>query len=167
MKKTIKAIDSAFRKVVLGFLGCSMFLLTMITFFQVIFRHVLKSSMHGYEELPIYLMMVSVWFAATLLTAEDNHVTLDMITLVVKNKRVLAIIGILMDVLTSGALVYFSYIMYSYAVQTKIDGTISSGLGFPKWIIAAVIAVNGVLMIFYTIKNIFEKVEVAKHGSAD
>lgn len=167
MKRFLQKLDNTFRKIVHGFLGCSMILLTLMTFLQVLFRYVMKQSMGGYEELPIYLMIISTWFAASVLTAEDKHIGLDVITLLVKNKRVLTVIDAIMDVLTAGGLAFFSYCMFVYMVNTKAAGTISSGIGFPKWLIALTIFVNGALMLIYTIKNAVSKVREAKHGSID
>ena len=97
---TLQKFDQRLQQVIEVLLGISMILLTSIVFINAMARYVLKISLGALAELPQYLMIASVWFAASVLTAKKKHISLDVSTLVIKNKKTLLAIKIIMDILT-------------------------------------------------------------------
>ena len=167
MKKFFNVIDTGFRRVVDVFVGLSMFLLMVIVFIQVVARYFLHASIGGIEEMPVYLMVASVWFASSAACATNSHISLDILPLLVKSARIRAGITVFTDLVASAALVYFFVIMQQYMVRQIGEGTISAGLRFPVWIMTLIMVFNIALMCIYTLKNAYDELEVAKHGNTD
>ena len=145
MKRLTDTLNHFFQRASASFLGLAMILLTAITFIQVIARYFLKISIGGLEELPVYLMVASVWLAAALLTHENGHITLDILDMLVKNKKSLALI------------------MAGYMAEGMKSGTISPGLKFPLWWMTALTVVCVTLMVIFTIRNIAITLKEIRH----
>ena len=83
-----------------------MIALTAVVVLQVLARYVLHISLGGIEELPVYLMMISVWIAAIFVAKDDGHVKIELLDMFVKNKKVLGVINIVLCTLSGIALAY-------------------------------------------------------------
>ncbi|MDL2247408.1 TRAP transporter small permease [Bacteroides sp. OttesenSCG-928-J23] len=165
MKKFFTGLDSGLERVFSLFLGVAMVLLTGVVFFQVIARYLLHISIGGLEELPVYLMAVSVWLASALVSRDDTHIRLDILDLIVKNQKIRLLIKIILDALVALLLCVFTYIMWNYMLDGISKGTISSGLKFPLWWITAVIIFSCLLMILYTCLCCVKKIREVRHGN--
>lgn len=165
MKRLTDTLNHFFQRASASFLGLAMILLTAITFIQVIARYFLKISIGGLEELPVYLMVASVWLAAALLTHENGHITLDILDMLVKNKKSLALINCVLDAVVAAALAAFDWIMAGYMAEGMKSGTISPGLKFPLWWMTALTVVCVTLMVIFTIRNIAITLKEIRHGN--
>lgn len=162
--KLLNRIDSALFKAVQVCLGIAMIALTLIVVVQVVVRYVLHVSIGGVEELPVYLMLVSVWIAAIFVAKNDGHVKIELLDLFVKNKTVVGIVNIILCGLSGVALGYFAYLSFLYMLKFQKYGDVSAGLGFPIWILVLVIVISCAMMAMYYFVNFIKKIVALKEG---
>jgi len=148
------------------FLGCLTIGLTLIVNIQVVARYVLKVSIGGMEELPIFFMIVSVWIAAVLVARKDAHFKVELVDMVVKNKRAVATVKAFVKLLTAVAIGIFTVISFTYVRGTLQGGDITAGLEIPVWILQAVIPLSTAFMaLFYGIQFVNETKAIIKWRS--
>lgn len=165
--KFLKRLDDALFKAVQVCLGIAMIALTAIVVIQVIVRYVLHVSIGGVEELPVYLMMVSVWIAAIFVAKNDGHVKIELLDMFVKNKTVVGIINIILCGLSGVALGYFAYLCFLYMLKLQKYGDVSAGLGFPIWILVLVMVISCAMMAMYYFINFIKKIlQLKEEGKA-
>lgn len=84
--KFLKRLDDILFKAVQVCLGIFMIALTAIVVLQVLVRYVFHVSIGGVEELPVYLMLLSVWIAAIFVARDDGHVKIELLDMFVKKQ---------------------------------------------------------------------------------
>lgn len=162
--KLLKKIDQALFKAVQVCLGVAMIALTLIVVLQVIVRYVLHVSIGGVEELPVYLMLVSVWIAAIFVAKNDGHVKIELLDMFVKNKKVVGIINVILCGLSGVALAYFACLCFLYMLRLQKYGDVSAGLGFPIWILVLVMVISCAMMAMYYAINFVKKIMELKEA---
>lgn len=162
MREFFRKLDAGLFKGVSFFLGLAMICLTAIVFVQVIARYVFHASLGGLEELPVYLMMISVWLAAPFVAKNDDHLKIELLDTIIKSKFVLKIIAAIVKVITTVVMCYFAVIAFQYVASTFQMGDISPGLGIPMWILQGVVFLSAALMtLYYAILSVRDFKEVA------
>ena len=156
--KYLKQLDELLYKIVQVCLGITMIALTLIVVLQVIVRYILHVSIGGVEELPVYLMMISVWIAAIFVAKKDAHVKIELLDMFVKNKKVVAWINIFLCGLSSAALGYFAHLCYKYMLRMQSYGDVTAGLGIPVWIFILVMVISCWMMALYYAINFVKKI---------
>ena len=136
MKKFFTNIDSWLNSAISILLGVAMVTLAFIINLQVIARYVLKISLGGIEELPVILMIQSVWLAAILVSRNDDHFKIDLLEMVVKNKKALAKFKIFLKILTFIVISVFAFLAFNYVKGTFEMGDVTAGLAIPLWILS-------------------------------
>jgi TRAP-type C4-dicarboxylate transport system permease small subunit len=140
-----------------------MIALTSIILIQVFARYVLHTSIGGFEELPLYLMVISVWLAAPFVARKDQHVKIDLVNLVIKNKRIQKMIEAILRAITTVALSSFFVLCVKFVSTSKQYGDVTPGLQIPFWMIQSVLVFSTFMMSFYyvllTIKSVREVIK--------
>ena len=153
----LKKVDAALFKAVQICLGISMIALTGIVVMQVLARYFLHISIGGVEELPVYLMLISVWIAAVFVARTDGHVKIELLDMFVKNPRIVAIVNVILCGISGLALLYFSYLCLLYLLRLQKFGDVTPGLGIPIWILVLFIVVSCAMMALYYAINFVKK----------
>ena len=160
MNKFFSALDKWVALIIENMVGVSMIILTLIVFFQVLARYVFKVSLDGLQELPTFLMIISVWLSAAVGTRkEGGHIKLDLVDLVIKNKKINRVIQLLVSTLTVAAAAVFTYLCFDYVNYGMESGEVSIGLKLPMWSLSSVLLVSGILMTVYNIINVYRGVK--------
>jgi TRAP-type C4-dicarboxylate transport system permease small subunit len=136
--------------------------LTVIVFVQVISRYVFKTSVGDIGELPVYLMILAIWVAGALLARKDDHIKLDVMQLIIKNKKILKSIRLFVNVLTVGSIGFFTYLSFDYVQFGIATGDTSAGLGFPLWWLTSFIMISGLLITIYYMLHSFKEAKELK-----
>ncbi len=160
----LKKLDAALYKAVRIALGVTMVALTVIVVVQVLVRYVLHVSIGGVEELPVYLMLVSVWIAAIIVAKEDGHVKIELLDMFVKNKRIIAVINTILCALSGAAIGYFAWLCLRYMLKLQKYGDVTAGLGIPVWILELFMVASCFMMALYYIVNFVKKLLALKEG---
>lgn len=156
--KILKWLDEMMFKAVQICLGIAMIALTAIVVLQVIVRYVLHVSIGGVEELPVYLMMVSVWIAAIFVAKDDGHVKIELLDMFVTNKKVVAVINIILCGLSGIALGYFAYLCLQYMFKLQRYGDVTAGLEIPVWVLEMFMVISCAMMAIYYLINFVKKI---------
>lgn len=154
----LKKLDAVLFKAVQICLGIAMIALTTVVVLQVLARYVLHISLGGIEELPVYLMMISVWIAAIFVAKDDGHVKIELLDMFVKNKKVLGIINIVLCGLSGVALAYFAYLSLMYMFKLQHYGDVTAGLGIPVWALEMFMVISCAMMAMYYVVNFVKKI---------
>lgn len=154
----LKRLDAILFKIVQICLGIAMIALTAIVVIQVVARYLLHVSIGGVEELPVYLMMISVWIAAIFVARSDGHVKIELLDMFVKNKKVVEMVNIVLCGLSGVALAYFSYLSLSYMFKLQGYGDVTAGLGIPIWILEMFMVISCAMMALYYGINLVKKI---------
>lgn len=160
--KILKRLDEVLFKAVQVCLGIAMIALTAVVVIQVLARYVLHISIGGVEELPVYLMMISVWVAAILVAKNDGHVKIELLDMFVKNKKVVGVINIFLCGLSGVALAYFAYLSLQYMFKLQRYGDVTAGLGIPIWALEIFMVVSCAIMALYYGINVAKKIAQLK-----
>ena len=139
-------------------------LLTITSFLQVLFRYVIKISAPWTEELSRYFMIWMIFIGAGWVTHAENHITINVIELVIKNKKLLKFI----DVITAIVLTVFS-IVYLYSALTYIPQIIRSNehtiaTKMPMWIPQFCLIIGGVLIMIHCFEVLIKKILLLLRG---
>jgi TRAP-type C4-dicarboxylate transport system permease small subunit len=156
MGKFFAAIDRGLALFVNIFLGCTMIALTLIVNVQVIARYVLNVSIGGVEELPVLLMIVSVWLAAAFVARTDNHVKIEFLDMIIHNARILALIKIILKTITLFVLAVFGIVAYRYVGVTFEMGDATPGLRIPMGVLEGIIPLSTTLMVIFYGKQLVQ-----------
>lgn len=165
--KILKHLDEVLFKAVQVCLGIAMIALTAVVVIQVLARYVLHISIGGVEELPVYLMMISVWVAAILVAKNDGHVKIELLDMFVKNKKIVGVVNIILCGLSGVALAYFSYLSLQYMFKLQRYGDITAGLGIPIWALEIFMVISCAMMALYYCINVVKKImQLKEEGKA-
>lgn len=149
--EVFKRLEERLYRVVSILLGIAMIALTSIIIVQVFARYVLKVSIGGFEELPLYLMIISVWLAAPFVARKDQHVKIDLVGLIIKNERINKFIEAILRLITTVALSTFFVLCVKFVNTSRQFGDVTPGLQIPFWMIQSVLVFSTFMMSFYYI----------------
>ena len=152
----LKKLDAILFKAVQICLGIAMIALTAVV--VLLARYALHISLGGIEELPVYLMMISVWIAAIFVAKDDGHVKIELLDMFVKNKKVLGVINIVLCGLSGVALAYFAYLSLMYMFKLQRYGDVTAGLGIPIWVLEMFMVISCAMMAMYYVVNFVKKI---------
>lgn len=162
----LKKLDAGLFKAIQFCLGISMIALTSIVVLQVLVRYVFHVSIGGVEELPVYLMLISVWIAAIIVAKDDGHIKIELLDMFIKNKSIIALVNIVLCGLSGIGLGCFGYLSLMYVLRIKGFGDITAGLGIPVWCIMAFMAASCIIMtVYYAVNSVKKIVELKARGA--
>lgn len=165
--KFLKQLDDVLFKAVQICLGIAMIALTMVVVIQVLARYVFHISIGGVEELPVYLMMLSVWIAAIFVAKNDGHVKIELLDMFVKNKKIVGVVNIILCGLSGVALAYFGWLCLQYMFKLRKYGDVTAGLGIPIWALESVMVISCTMMALYYTINFVKKIwQLKEEGKA-
>lgn len=162
MIKFIRALDKIILSFINNLVGLSAFLLTFITLIQVLARYIFKVSIGGLGELPVYFMMTCIWLTAATAVRKRDHVDVEFVSVFVKNKTIVNIVNIILDLIGTVCLIIFTKLSFDYIIVTMRGGNTSPGLRFPIWWLASIIFVSSLLMSIYYIANVSKNIKEVK-----
>lgn len=134
------------------------FLLTLsvpiIMLVQVILRYVFKAPLMGTEEL---LQFPTVWMymlGAVMASMTRTHIECGMLAVYVKNQKVLAVVGVLKNIVTVVVSLWLTRWCGWYALYSLDRGKVSGLLHIPQFVGDVSLAVGLVFMTIYAIVDL-------------
>lgn len=131
---------------------------------QVFFRYVLQNSLTWSEELSRYTYIAFCFFSAAYATTKGAQIAVDLIQLVLRNKKILKIIGAISTIIWLLYSVYFSYLGYVFAYRSSITGETSPAMEIPLWVVYLITPVGLSFMSLRLIQIIYK--DIVKHRSS-
>ena len=120
--------------------------MTLIVVIQVFFRYILNHSLFWSEELARYLLIWLTFLGASSAYFRHVHPGVDIIysQMPEKLKHISAIIAHLVCIGIFGIMIIFGF-QFAWFVRFQI----SPALSLPKWIIASIIPVSGLILMLH------------------
>ncbi len=137
-----------------GLLVAVMFVIVIAA---VLARYVFHVSMGGYDEFNYYFMTLTVWVGAVVASRqfENGHIKIDILDIVVKDKRTLAGFSVFWQIVAIATMAYFTKLSWEYTVYMKTINMMMAGLRFPMWVFVAAMTVCSFFMFVYEIAHLF------------
>lgn len=148
----IRVIDTAVDKLVKFENVCIVVIfvvMTFVCFLQVLCRYVFKVSAPWTEELGRYAMIYMVMLGAGWAVYADNHIKIDLIYSIVKNKRAAAVISLVSSLMVLSFCAFFAYGAFLLIPQVIDSKLFSVSLNIPMWIPQLSVVLGGVLLTFH------------------
>ena len=142
------------------FLLFSIYIMTTVSFLQVIYRYVLRYPQTSFEEIARYFMISLTFIGAGLAVKKTAHIRLDfLLVLLVKRPFAIRIIETANNILG----IIFSAIMcglgYGFLIYTIQAGQHSTGANIPMFLPKSTIFIGSVLMLIHYFRKLFNQVK--------
>ena len=151
----MKTVSSFFSKIISASLFIFMAILVAITFFQVLCRFVLKIPAVWSEEIARMSFVWLIFLGSAIGVKEGTHLMLDMLTASVspRLRKIMQIFVLLMIIGMAGIILYAGG---NYCWLSRGKTTVT--LPIPANIIYLAIPLSALLMIFFGIEKLREKI---------
>lgn len=147
--KYLKKLGEGYAAVIHWASMICVFTLTLICFLLVISRYVFHTNLRGFEEMPVYLMMVTAWLGSSIASKDDKHVKVDLVQEFVGSEKIKALVRLAVFILTAAGYVLFTWLAFRYMANSFIRHTTSAALRFPLWYIHAVIFIGSLASAYF------------------
>lgn len=155
MGSTVRIIGNSIKYIEDYGSAVMLFLMVALVFFQVLARYVFYISPIGPEELARYLMLWMAFLVAGGAVRSGEHITIDLVPLVIRNKVTLKNIRIILDMIGLVAVSILFYFGLKYLLYSLKTGETSTGLQFPLWFSTSCVFAGSLLMTLnYLVKVI-------------
>lgn len=151
MEKVFKSLGKALLKVehLIAIVCCAA--IVLLVFCNVLMRYIFKVSFQGMEDL-IMLFAFGIYFiGAALSSREETQITADVMSLFIKKPRTLALLRSFQHIVDAALIGICAVFSTQQMLFVLGEGSRTSGLKLPIWIIYTVILVGLFLMAFYAL----------------
>lgn len=125
--------------------------MVLLVFANVLMRYIFKISFQGMEDL-IMLFAFGIYFiGAALSSREETQITADVMSLFIKKPRALALLRAFQHVVDAALIGICAVFSTQQMLFVLGEGSRTSGLKLPMWIIYTVILAGLFLMAFYAL----------------
>ena len=163
----IEKLDYYVEKV-LGFTnGIFVFAMFLVVNVQVLIRYVFQGSLGALSDIPVYLLVWAVFFSAALAVKHDDHLKIDIIDMIIKNKKALHILRTVLKVLMFAALCVFCVLCWKHEINLFTVGNADPATKAPYWVLNMIMPIASTLMAFYYGLNLYKAVRTLIKGGAD
>ena len=160
---TLKKIEDGFTKVLSLLITAAMMLLVLIVCVQVVARNVIHFDLGAATDIPVYMMIYTVFLGNILISKQRKNITVDVLKVFVHNKTVLVVVQLINDILCAAALAYFDYFSYRHCLVTlRNRGVKISGLNYPEWLMKMIVPVGLTVVCIYFIVYIVKDVQALR-----
>lgn len=156
--KALLKLDKWFINIIKHLIGIGMIVIVLTVFFQVLTRHVIDIKLSGLGELSVYTMIAMIWLGGIVITRFNDHISIDLTKLLIKNEIVIKVIKIVIDLLVALGFLIFTYLSFHYLLMNIEKGEISPALNIPMWWLVFIVFISSFGMMIYTIISFFKGV---------
>lgn len=139
----------------------SLVVTTLIVFLQVIMRKLFNNSLTWSEELTRYIFIWQIWLGVSIAQRNKQHIKVELLTSLVKNKKVIAFV----DILATIILIAFNIFLVVYGSelvsQMITRGNLSGAMRLPMWIVYLAVPVSAFMLTLRLIAQIVEDIKKA------
>lgn len=146
-------MDKAFSKVLDVISVALNAAILIIILLQVVTRNLFSFSIGKLAEYPVYLMIYAVWVAAILVARTDDHLTIELLDVFIKNKKIVKLMKIIIGYLVAVTLAVFAFYSFQYVGTLMNRNQIETGTGLPMAVLAAIIPISAVFQSIYYFVN--------------
>ncbi len=138
-------------------IGC-LVIMTVLTFANVVARHVFSASFSFSEEITTYLFVLLSLMGTAVATKRRAHLGLSIITDVVsfKVRKVLGIISYIIAVIFTGSIFYYGIKM---VMNQRMLGQITAGMQWPEWIFGSFVPIGAFFAVVRFLQALVEEIK--------
>ena len=159
-----RSLDKGLYNVVSVICGVCVAAILIIINVQVICRFVFNFSLGGLSDMPPYLMIYTVWLGAIMAARNDDHISIQLLDLFVKNKKVIWAVDAILYFITAVSLIIFSKVAFDYTAHAFAYGSTDQGTGIPLGCFYMILPFASLLMGIYYFVNTGKKIQRIKKG---
>lgn len=145
MIKALELIDNYYSKFEKLFLIIAIISMTLIIFFDFVFRELFNFSFIWAKELAAFLMVWVGFIGASYATKENKHLVVGFPEKIF-SKKILPYVSLIVNVLVFSVTIFLAYLGFLYVLETKEFGETSLVLNIPLWIVQLIIPVSLVII---------------------
>lgn len=145
MIKVLELISSYFTKFEKFFLISAVTLMTLIVFFDFLFRELFDYSFIWAKELAAFLMIWVGFIGASYATKENKHLVVGIPEKLFP-KKILPYVSLFVNLLVFIVTIFLAYLGFLYVQETKEIGETSLVLNIPLWIVQLIIPVSLIII---------------------
>lgn len=158
----LKKFNKYTNSIITNIMAIAFILMTISTFFQVIFRYVVQSSLSFSQELARYLFIWVIFLGAVSALREDSHIQVNMFVDLIKNNKIRKYVKIFSKLLS--VLFCVVLMVFGYQTATRILGFGQTSPTMPFIQIGYIYAIIPIGS-FFMITNLIEKIIEKKNDS--
>ncbi|PKL83896.1 MAG: hypothetical protein CVV24_02805 [Ignavibacteriae bacterium HGW-Ignavibacteriae-3] len=158
MIQFFEAIDNFFAKLEKIFLVIGVVVMTLVVFFDLLFRNLFDDGFIWAKELAAFLMIWVGFIGASLATKENKHLVVGIPEKLFPSKT-LPYVSLLVCLIVFSVTIFIAYLGFNYVSETREFGETSLVLNIPLWIVQIIIPISLVAIAFRFIGigiNIFQ-----------
>lgn len=163
MKKAAKGFDAVIGFIFIHFGGLFTLAILFLVLMTILCRYVFHTSTGGLDEFSSYFVVSSVFAGAVLATRDLNEgpVKIDILDVLIKNRRVLDCIGVFWQVLSIAIMGVYTKLSLDYFLYQFKKGATLSGIRFPMWIFTGFMTFCAFFITVYELRRLVVLVRAA------
>jgi TRAP-type C4-dicarboxylate transport system permease small subunit len=173
MKKAWKIADTimyAFAEHV----GAAMtFCIFIIISFMVVIRYIFKTSYMGFEELPLYFLMIAIWLGAVVCSRDpkEGQIRIDLLNTVLRNRpKARMIVNICIQFFSLTCMIVYACLSWKYTAFNYHSKAASWALHIPIWTMLLMTSLAVTFLVVYESAILFRAINdlkgIVKEGKA-
>jgi len=130
------------------------FLIFAIITMMVLVRYIFKTSSFGFEELPTYFLMISIWLGAVICSRDpkEGQIKIDFFIGLVRKKPLLrAIIDVITSCFSVSCIGLYTYLSWNYVAFCYQTKQTTLALMVPMWILTGLTFIACAFLLIYEI----------------
>jgi TRAP-type C4-dicarboxylate transport system permease small subunit len=124
----------------------------------IISRLVFKNSLLGLEEI---VLISAIWFymiGAALACSERSHIKVDILTMFIKDQRILSLIQVLISVIVLAVTVVICRLSFELIEWAIVKKTALPATRIPSFVPQAAFAISTVAFLFYFVRDLLKDI---------
>lgn len=140
--------------------GTFLVLMSLVTILNVIFRYAFNAPIEWAEEFARYAFIWVVFIGAAVTTKHKKHIIIDTLLVAVPDsvKRVLFVIADILSMILMLLLVYYGWVLMTYATQP------TATLRIPQYWVYLCVPISGALIILHSLGDLRRNVIALVNG---
>lgn len=147
MNRFFESLDNFYAKLEKIFLVIGVSVMTLVVFFDLLFRNLLDGGFIWAKEIAAFLMIWVGFVGASLATKANKHLIVGIPEKLFPPK-VLPYVSLLVNIIVFSVTIFIAYLGFNYVAETKEFGETSLVLNIPLWIVQIIIPVSLVIIAF-------------------
>lgn len=141
-----------------GLAAACLVVMTVLTFANVVARHVFSASFSFSEEITTYLFVLLSLLGTAVAAKRRAHLGLTILTDAVspKVKKIMEIISYLLATLFSAAIFYYGVRM---VMNQRMLGQVTAGMQWPEWIFGSFVPIGAFFVVVRFAQCLFEEIK--------
>lgn len=149
----LRTLDKGIEWIVNTLVTIAMAFILFVVFFQVTARF-FHFSIGGFEEFPVYMMLVGTWLTASIHVKKNNHISLNLFEVFIKNEKAISMINIITNALSIIAFGIFTVLAFKNTIYNFEMKYSTAALKLPYWILIGLVTFSTALMTIYYAKGV-------------